>query len=117
MQREQSLEQPAAAAAESVPEKLRELEVFLDTIGKQSRRYLKLFESMDEFMRLPQVTLKKRGIPTAERRYLLEWREKYRRGWFNPHDLQASIFRPQPQGQLGVRVPKPFQTSHGRVAR
>ena len=99
------------------PEHLQELETFLNVIGKSSIRYLRRFESFQEFLELPQVTMRKRGIPTAERRYLLEWREKYKQGSFNPHDLQASIFRPSPRGSVHDRYIKPFQTSHGRVAR
>jgi len=56
------------------------IQIFLEKIGKGCAEYVDKFESWEELMTLPSKTLKKRGIPTKPRRWILRWRNKYKCG-------------------------------------
>jgi IGR protein motif len=56
---------------------------FLKLIGRSLSRYSAKFTSWDDMFQLSSRQLRERGIePARDRRYLLHWREKYRRGEF-----------------------------------
>lgn len=54
---------------------------FLSLIGREMSKHASKLQSWDELFTLTSSQLKERGIdPPRSRRYLLRWREKYRRG-------------------------------------
>lgn len=54
---------------------------FLSLIGREMTKHASKLQSWDELFTLTSSQLKERGIePPRARRYLLRWREKYRRG-------------------------------------
>jgi hypothetical protein len=56
---------------------------FLKLIGRSLSRYTSKITSWDELFNLSSNDLRERGIePARDRRYLLRWREKYRKGEF-----------------------------------
>ncbi|KAF7513806.1 hypothetical protein GJ744_007857 [Endocarpon pusillum] len=56
---------------------------FLKLIGRSLSKYAPKFSSWEELFNLSSRQLRERGIePARDRRYLLRWREKYRKGEF-----------------------------------
>lgn len=56
---------------------------FLKLIGRSLSRHAAKFSSWEELFNLSSGQLRERGVePARDRRYLLRWREKYRRGEF-----------------------------------
>lgn len=56
---------------------------FLKLIGRSLSRYATKFTSWNELFSLSSGELRERGVePARDRRYLLRWREKYRKGEF-----------------------------------
>jgi len=55
-------------------------EIFLYKIGKNCYEYKDKFESWDKVFTLNSKQMKKLGIPTKQRRWILRWTEKYRQG-------------------------------------
>ena len=56
---------------------------FLKLIGRSLSKHAPKFSSWDEIFNLTSRQLRDRGIePARDRRYLLRWREKYRKGEF-----------------------------------
>ena len=55
-------------------------EEFLRRIGGDCEEFAEKFESLEEVFHLNRLEMKKRGVPTAQRKYILRCREMMRRG-------------------------------------
>lgn len=64
------------ATSQEVPD----VEAFLTKIGRNMVEHVDQFESWENLMTMTSYEMKNKGIDTRQRRYLLLWREKYRRG-------------------------------------
>lgn len=56
------------------------MQTFLTKIGRNMTEYADQFETWESLMTMSSYELKNKGIDTRPRRYLLQWREKFRRG-------------------------------------
>ncbi|CAN6639781.1 small ribosomal subunit protein mS41 [Trichomonascus vanleenenianus] len=66
-----------------VPEPTKEVpdvQTFLTKIGRDSIQHEKHFESWEELMTKPSSALKEAGVEARERRYILQWRERFKQG-------------------------------------
>ncbi|KAL1962293.1 hypothetical protein VTN77DRAFT_9836 [Rasamsonia byssochlamydoides] len=62
-----------------------DVQTFLTLIGRDMVKHASKFESWDKLFSLTSAELRDLGIePTRQRRYLLRWREKFRRGIYGP---------------------------------
>jgi IGR protein motif len=62
------------------------VKAFLHFIGKECDEYEEVFESFDQLMTMKTLQMKENEIPVQQRRWILKWVEKYKRGLFP--DLQ-----------------------------
>lgn len=53
---------------------------FLNRIGRNTIQYEKNFESWDQLMNASSESMRTMGIETRDRRYILNWCEKFRQG-------------------------------------
>lgn len=58
-----------------------DVETFLTKIGRNSIEHAKHFESWNDLFTKTGQQLKESGIDTRERRYILNWCERYRQGF------------------------------------
>lgn len=56
------------------------VETFLTKIGRNAVEHAENFESWEHLFTLSSADLKEKGIDTRLRRYILAWREKFRKG-------------------------------------
>lgn len=87
--------QPPSTNKPGEPDSQEKLKIFLTVIGRKQIQYLKKFTSFEELLEMTGKEMKTKGIPVSDRRYIMAWREKYRRGWFFPGDPIRSVYRPR----------------------
>eukprot|EP01027_Heterolobosea_sp_BB2_P001150 GEZU01001743.1.p1 GENE.GEZU01001743.1~~GEZU01001743.1.p1 ORF type:complete len:156 (-),score=39.23 GEZU01001743.1:399-845(-) len=65
-----------------VPPRKNNLDVksFLEKIGKGCGEYADKFESWEDLFTARGVLMKERGIPVAQRKWIMHWCQKYRNG-------------------------------------
>jgi len=57
------------------------VEKFLNTIGRGCEVHISKFETWEKLFSTRGRGLKELGIPLRDRKYMLNWIEKYRQGW------------------------------------
>lgn len=61
-------------------EQVPDVQTFLSKIGRNMTQYAEGFESWDQFISSSSKQLAEKGLDTRDRRYLLNWFDKYGRG-------------------------------------
>lgn len=56
------------------------VESFLDTIGRNCKEHASKFTSFDQMLSMKSEQMKKLGIPTKQRKWILLWTERWRLG-------------------------------------
>ncbi|ANB13375.1 Fyv4p [Sugiyamaella lignohabitans] len=64
----------------SPTEQVPDVQTFLTKIGRNCSEYADKFESWEHFMSVTTHELKEKGVDSRPRRYILAWREKFKRG-------------------------------------
>lgn len=71
-----SVARPAVKPTAAVPD----VETFLKKIGRNMEQYKEHFETWDDFAGVSAAKLKDLGLETRDRRYLLQWFDRFSRG-------------------------------------
>ncbi|MDP2438823.1 MAG: IGR protein motif domain-containing protein [archaeon] len=81
-------------AARLKAEDQQKLVTFLAALQRNMGQYAKKFSGFQELLSANTAVMREKGIPVVDRKYIYEWREKYRRGWFFPGDPTRSVYEP-----------------------